>query len=60
MAVVSFSEASYYIKENGLELKVSIARSGDTERLAVVLVASETFVGTASGKYYYSGTYVIL
>ena len=53
MAAVSFSKSSYSVEENGLELKVSIVRSGDTERVAVVLVTSEKYVGTASGMHYY-------
>ena len=49
VATVSFSAASYSIEENGGTITVSVIRGGDTERLAVVLVAADVFQGSASG-----------
>ena len=49
VATVSFSAATYTIEENGGMISISIIRSGDTERLAAVLVATEIFQGSASG-----------
>ena len=43
MATISFSEATYTVAE-GEEV-----REGDTEISAIVLVASDNFVGTAQG-----------
>ena len=48
VAIVSFSRAVYSVEENIRLVTISVMRSGDTERLAVVLVASEN-TGTASG-----------
>ena len=50
VATVSFSAATYTIEENGGMISISIIRGGDTERLAAVLVATEIFQGSASGK----------
>ena len=50
VATVSFSAASYSIEENGGTITVSVIRGGgDTDRLAVVLVAADVFQGSASG-----------
>ena len=48
MATISFSEATYTVAE-GEEITVRIVREGDTEISAIVLVASDNFVGTAQG-----------
>ena len=52
MATVSFSAATYSAVENEGMISISITRSGDTESVAVVLVATETFQGSASGTGY--------
>ena len=53
VATVSFSRAVYSVDENVGQVTIPIVRSGDTERQAVVLVASENFIGTASGNTNY-------
>ena len=50
VATVSFAAASYRVSEGAERLDVSITRSGNTENLADVLVATENFQGTASGE----------
>ena len=49
VATVSFSAANYSIGEDGGAINVSIIRGGDIQRLAVVLVATDIFQGSASG-----------
>ena len=46
---MSFVAASYRVSEEAERLDINIIRSGDTEILADVLVATESFQGTASG-----------
>ena len=48
-ATVSFSSSTYTVSESAGTLQVSIARSGAVDTIAVVLVASDAFEGTASG-----------
>ena len=50
VATVSFAASTYTVAENAGHVTIHVIRSGDTEIEAVVLVASENFVGTASGK----------
>jgi len=54
VATVSFEARSYTVSEGNRILPVNITRSGDTESLATVLVATDNFIGTASGQYEYS------
>ena len=53
VATVSFSAATYSIEENTGTITVPVIRGGDTERLAVVLVAADIFQGSASGTMYF-------
>ena len=53
VATVSFSAATYSIEENAGPITVPVIRGGDTERLAVVLVAADIFQGSASGTMYF-------
>ncbi len=50
MATVSFEEASYKVSERQGTLRVNITRSDNLQNTSVVLVASDNFQGTASGK----------
>ena len=54
MATVSFSAATYSTVENEGMISILITRGGDTESVAVVLVATEIFQGSASGKAFFS------
>lgn len=49
VATVSFSAATYTIVENEGMVSISITRGGDTDSVAVVLVATDIFQGSASG-----------
>ena len=49
VATVSFAAASYRVSEGVERLDINVTRSGNTENLANVLVATENFQGTASG-----------
>lgn len=49
MATVSFSAATYTTVENEGMISISITRGGDTESVAVILVATDIFQGSASG-----------
>ena len=50
VATVSFVTSSYMISERQSSLQVNITRSGNLQNTSVVLVASDDFQGTASGK----------
>ena len=50
MATVSFSSSSYTVSESSGKLQFIITRSGAVDTKVVVLVASDAFEGTASGK----------
>jgi len=54
VATVSFSAPTYTAVENEGMISISITRGGDTESVAVVLVATEIFQGSASGTGYVS------
>lgn len=49
VATVSFSAATYTTVENEGMVSISITRGGDTDSVAVVLVATDIFQGNASG-----------
>ena len=49
VATVSFSSATYQFGEGTEDVQITITRSGNIESTAVVLVASDTFQGTAAG-----------
>ena len=49
MATVSFTSSTYTVSESAGTLQVTITRSGAASTTAVVLVASDTIKGTASG-----------
>ena len=49
VSTVSFEDESYRVSEGAGMLTVNVTRSGDTDILATVLVATDNFVGTASG-----------
>ena len=51
VATVSFDAASYTVLERQSSLSVNITRSGNLQNASVVLVASNNFHGTASGKH---------
>jgi len=53
VATVSFSAATYSIEVNAGTITVPVIRGGDTESLAVVLVAADIFQGSASGTMYF-------
>ena len=50
VATVSFEFASYRVSERQNSLRVNITRAGNLQNTSVVLVASDNFQGTASGK----------
>ena len=49
MATVSFSSSTYTVSESAGTLQVNITQSGAVNTTAVVLVASNSFEGTATG-----------
>lgn len=53
VATVSFSAPTYTAVENEGKISILITRGGDTESVAVVLVATEIFQGSASGKNFF-------
>lgn len=53
VATVSFSAPTYTAVENEGMISILITRGGDTESVAVVLVATEIFQGSASGKNFF-------
>ena len=52
MATVSFSSATYQYGEGTGDVHITITRSGNTDSIAIVLVASDHFQGTAAGIIY--------
>ena len=52
MAVVSFSQETYIVRENENALNVSVVRSGNTESDVVVLVANRPNEGSATGRFF--------
>ena len=49
MATVSFTSSAYNVSETAGTLQVTITRSGATNTLVMVLVASDASKGTATG-----------
>ena len=49
VATVSFSSATYQFGESAGDVQIIVTRSGNIKTTAVVLVASDTFQGTAAG-----------
>ena len=50
MATVSLEAASYGVPERQGVLQINITRSGNLQNTSVILVATDDFQGTASGK----------
>ena len=50
MATVSLEAASYSVPERQGVLQINITRSGNLQNTSVILVATDDFQGTASGK----------
>ena len=51
VSTVSFEESTFQIaEESGLSVAITVTRSGDIDREAIVLVASDNIRGTASGE----------
>ena len=49
VATVSFSSATYQYSEGIGDVHITITRSGNRESIAIILVASDHFQGTAAG-----------
>jgi len=50
VATVSFIEESYYVVEREGPVQVNITRSGNLQNTSIVLVATDDFRGSASGR----------
>lgn len=50
VATVSFDAANFTVVERAGSLRINVTRSGNLQNTSVVLVATDNFQGTASGK----------
>ena len=50
VATVSFSSATYHYDEGAGDVQITITRSRNIVSKAIVLVASDNFLGTAAGR----------
>ena len=60
MATVSFSSSTYRDDEGNGNIQISIMRSGATDNVAIVLITTDNFQGTASGMLVYMYMQIIM